>query len=84
MAGYYSFMLVVRVSVRRPFVRPSVFSFPDDNLSKCKWIFTKIGVGIDIVEICFGVANGQISSMFDRVICPPHDRGGVLSCHVLI
>ena len=25
---------------------------------------------IDIVEICFGIANGQILSIFDRVICP--------------
>ena len=29
---------------------------------------------IDIVEIWFGIANRQISSIFDRVICPtgPH------------
>ena len=26
---------------------------------------------IDIFEIWFGIANGQISSIFDRVICPP-------------
>ena len=37
-----------------------IFSFPDDNLSKHKGIFTKLGMCIDIVEICFGVANGQI------------------------
>ena len=48
----------------------SVFSFPDDNFSKCQWIFTKLGVCIDIVEICFGIIDGQISSVFDRVICP--------------
>ena len=36
----------------------SDFSFPDDNLNK--WIFTKLGVCIDIVEIWFGIANGQI------------------------
>ena len=40
-------------------------SFLDDNLSKC--------MCIDIVEIWFGIANGQISSIFDRVICLPHD-----------
>ena len=39
---------------------------------------------IDIVEICFGNANGQISSNFDRVICPGYDSGGVLSFHVFI
>ena len=29
---------------------------------------------IDIVEIWFGIANGQISSNFDIVICPRHAR----------
>ena len=68
MAGYYGFMLV-HESVRP--VGPSVrFSFPDDNLSKRQWIFTKLGMCIDIVEIWFGIANGQISSIFDGVICP--------------
>ena len=47
-----------------------IFSFLDNNLSKYQWIFTKLGVCIDIVEIWFGIANGQISSIFDRVICP--------------
>ena len=36
-------------------------SSPDDNLSKCQWIFTKLSVCIDIVEIWFGIANGEIS-----------------------
>ena len=37
---------------------------------------------LDIVRIfCFGIANGQISSIFDRVICQPHDSGEVLSFH---
>ena len=49
-----------------------IFSFPDDNLSKHQWIFTKLGMCIDIVEIWFGIANGQISLKFDRVICPRH------------
>ena len=42
-----------------------IFSFPDDNLSKHQGIFTKLDMGIDIVEIWFGIANGQISSIFD-------------------
>ena len=54
-----------------------VFSFPDDNLSK-QWIFTKLGMCIDIVEIWFGIANGQISSMFDRTICPWHNNRRLL------
>ena len=44
-----------------------IFSFPDDNLSKHQWIFTKLGVCIDIKEIWFGIANGQISSMFTEL-----------------
>ena len=45
-------------------VHPSVvhFSFPDDNLSKHQWIFTKLGMCIDIVKIWFGIAYGQILS----------------------
>ena len=49
-----------------------IFSFLDDNLSKHQWIFTKLGMYIDIVDICFGIANAQISSIFDGVICPRH------------
>ena len=50
---------------------PSVhFSFQDDNLEYTSMIFTKLGMCIDIVEIWFGIANGQISSIFDGVVCP--------------
>ena len=53
---------------------PSVcISFPDYNLSKHQWIFTQLGMCIDIVEIWFGIANGQILSNFDGVMpesCP--------------
>ena len=60
----------VRPSVLSPSIHPSVrLSFPDDNLSKHQWIFTKFSMCIDIVEIWFGIANGQILSNFDRVIC---------------
>ena len=72
-AGYYGFTLDVHMSVRPSISRPSVrFSFPDDDLSKHQWIFTKLGVCIDIVDIWFGNANGQISSNFYGVICPRH------------
>ena len=37
---------------------------------------------IDIVEIWFGIANEQISTVF--AICPRHDNDGVLSFHVFI
>ena len=47
-----------------------IFSFPDDNLSIRQWIFTKLGMCIDIMEFWIRIANGQILSNFDRVICP--------------
>ena len=59
---------VVRLSCT---VRLSIcFSFPDDNLRKHQWIFTKLGMCIDIVEIWFGITTGQILSKFDGVTCP--------------
>ena len=72
-AGYYGFTLNVCVPVHpsyvHPFVLPSILIlFPDDDLSKHQWIFTKLGMCIDIVEIWFGIANGQI--LMDYVICP--------------
>ena len=48
-------------SICQSYVCPSIcVSFPDDKLSKHQWIFTKLGMCIDIVEIWFGIANGQI------------------------
>ena len=46
-----------------------IFSFPDSNLSKCQGILTKLATCIDIKEIWLGIANGQILSNLDRVIC---------------
>ena len=60
-----------------------IFSFPDDSLSKCQGILTRLGTYIDMKEIWFGIANGQILSMIDLVICPRHDNGGVLLFNVL-
>ena len=40
---------------------------------------------IDIVEIRFWIANGQISSIFDRVISLQHNSGEVVvSFHIFI
>ena len=50
----------------------SEFSFPDDHFSIYQWIFTKRGVCIDIVKIRLEISDGQISSIFDWVICPGH------------
>ena len=63
----------VRLSIHPSVILTSVlFLFRDDKLSKLQWIFTKFGMCIDIVEIWFGIANGQISSNFEGVICPRH------------
>ena len=48
---------------------PPIFSFLDDNLSKREGNLTKLPIYIDIKEIWFGIANGQILSNFYRVIC---------------
>ena len=39
----------------------SLFSFPAYNLTRYQWIFTKLRMCIDNVEIWFRVANGHIS-----------------------
>ena len=44
-----------------------IFVLPENNLSKCQGILTKLGTCIDMKEIWFGIAYGQMSSMFDRV-----------------
>ena len=59
-AGYYGFTLVFMCPSDHPsVVCPSVFYFPEDNLRKYQWIFTKLDMCIDTVEIWFGIANGQ-------------------------
>ena len=61
-----------------------IFSFPDDNLSKKQGILTKLAICIDINEICFGIANAQISLNFYGDICPRHAHIlglGLLSVH---
>ena len=57
-----------------------MFSFPD--LSILQGILTKLGTCIDIREIWFWIANGQISSMFDSIIYRRHDNGGALYVNV--
>ena len=47
--------LLTKLSIRPSVVHPSVVSFSDDNLSEYQWIFTKLGMCIDIVEICLGL-----------------------------
>ena len=37
----------------------SILLFPDNNSIKHQWIFAKLGMSIDSVEILFGIANGH-------------------------
>ena len=51
----------------------SVFLFADNNFSKYQWSFAKLGMCNDIVEIWFGIAIGQILSIFNSYLpetCP--------------
>ena len=52
----------------RSVVHLSIFSFPDNNLGKYQWIFTKLGVCIDTVEIRLGLLMGKFLSVFDSYL----------------
>ena len=56
---------------------PIFFFILGQNLSKSQGILTKLGMCIDMKEIWFRIANGQVSLMFDSVICLRHYIGGV-------
>ena len=64
----------VNPSIQLSYIHLSIFLFPDDNLNKYEWIvkyqwiLTKLGRCIDTVEVWFGIANGQILSIFNRVV----------------
>ena len=64
----YSKVFLPRFTIVHVSIRPSVFSFSGDNFSKWQWIFMKLGVCIDIVEIWLGIAYGQISLIFDSYL----------------
>ena len=57
--------------------------FQDNKLSKYQWIFTKLDMCIDIVEILFLILMGKFHQ-FLTVICPRQDNGEVLSFHIFI
>ena len=48
----------------------SVFSFLDDDLSKCQWIFTKLGMCIDIEAIWFGLQMGKLHQLLTELSAP--------------
>ena len=59
----------------------SLFSFLNDNFSKYQWIFTKLCMCIDIVEICFVIANEQILSILTELSAHILVSGQILSMH---
>ena len=63
----YAFTLVVCVSVHLSYVCPSVFSFPDNNLSKFQWIFAKLGMCLAIVEIWLGLLMDKFCQCFTEL-----------------
>ena len=69
-----SVCLSVHPYVRQSYICPSLHLcfVLHDNLSKLQWIFTKLGMCIDIVEIGFPIANGQIMSNFDGYLPKTH------------
>ena len=57
------------VNFDRVICRPYFCVRTPDNLRKYQLIFTTLGICIDIVEICFGITNGQVlAELFGRHI----------------
>ena len=74
LVGYYGFKLDIPVSAFPFVIHLSILHirFTDDNLWKRQWILTKLGMCIDTVEIWFIIANGHITSIYNRVIWSSH------------
>ena len=71
--GYYGSTLDIRVSVSLSIHLTSIPPFVHSYFcffmitSKCQWIFTKLDMCIDIVEIWFGIADWQIWSILTKL-----------------
>ena len=63
-SAYYFMVTVHQLFIEQLHVRPSVFSFPDNGLSKYLWIFTKISMCLDIIEIRFGLLMGTFRKFY--------------------
>ena len=62
------------LSIHTSVVRSSVYIlFPDDNLSKHQWIFSKLGRCINVVEIWVGV--GLLMGYFCQLLTELSARG---------
>ena len=49
-----------------------------EAINKYQWIFTKLGMCIDFMEIWFGISNRQISPLFYIVVYLPHNIAGII------
>ena len=58
----------VYLSVFWSVVHLLVSLFSDNNLGKFQWLITKLGFSINIMDIWFRVANGQILIIFGGII----------------
>ena len=45
----------------------SIFSFPDNNLSKYQWMFTKLAACIDIVGHWYGIATRVVQKVLSLI-----------------
>ena len=61
----------------------SVYLFQDNNVSKYQWIFTKLGMCIDIMEIWFWLQIGKLRQLLTELTAH-HMIMVVLSFHVFI
>ena len=82
-ARHYGFTLVIHVSVCLVYVRPSVvlssvFSFLYDNFSKSQWIFTKLGMCINIVS--FFLFLYFVNFLYSCLPATRQWRGIIVSC----
>ena len=72
MVRHYGFTLdicmSVYLSVFWSVVHLLVSLFSDNNLGKFQWLITKLGFSINIMDIWFRVANGQILIIFGGII----------------
>ena len=68
-AGYNGFILDACVFINLSYVLPSIFCF---RMSKHHWIFTKLGMHIDIVEIWFGIAWAHFVNFWQSYLPTTH------------
>ena len=62
-------LLIGKLSIFDIVICPQYIYFTFRTItSESEWIFSKFDLCIDIVEICFRIAHGQILSIFDIMV----------------